>query len=140
MIRPFESADLDRILWIETRAFPKSPYDPATFLYYHRNFPNHFLTFEKENILGYIIFTPGGHIVSLAVAPDHRRRGIGTLLVNECSIRCKGTRPWLEVRRGNLGAQRFYEKLGFRKTAVIPGYYGTEDAYVMEKQLSEENR
>ncbi len=140
MIRPFEPADLDRILWIETRAFPKSPYDPATFLYYHRSFPNHFLTFEEETILGYIIFTPDGHIVSLAVAPDHRRRGIGTRLVNECSIRCESKRLWMEVRRGNLGAQRFYEKLGFQKAAVIPGYYRTEDAYVMEKYSPEKSR
>lgn len=41
-------------------------------------------------IAGYIIFYPQGHIVSIAVHPAYRRRGIGTELVVEvlkCLIR-----------------------------------------------------
>lgn len=134
MIRRFELTDLDEILRIEAQAFPKSAYTVEMFVHFYRRYSGTFLVFEEREIAGYIIFKPDGHIISLAVDPPHRRKGIGTDLMNACESRCKGENLLVEVRKGNVGAQRFYEKLGFQLKSVIRLYYGTEDAYVMEKK------
>ena len=135
MIRRFEPTDLNEILRIEAQAFPKTAYTAEMFLRFHREFRDTFLVLDKGTVLGYIIFAPDGHVVSLAVAHVYRRRGIGTDLMNACESCCRGDRLLVEVREGNMGARRFYRKLGFRLKARIRLYYGTEDAFVMEKRI-----
>jgi len=135
MIRRFERKDLEDVLRIEAMAFPKSSYRPEVFLRYHHILSQTFLLFEEEKVVGYIIFAPDGHVISLAVDPAHRRKGIGTHLMNVCESRCESNILFVEVREGNTRAQRFYEKLGFQRKSRIRLYYGTEDAYVMEKAL-----
>ena len=135
MIRSFELSDLNQILHIEACAFPKTSYTSQMFLRYHHTFPNTFLVIEEGPVLGYIIFTPDGHVISLAVDPSHRRKGIGTQLINACECQFRISRLLVEVREGNIGAQKFYEKLGFQLKSKIRLYYGTEDAYVMEKKI-----
>ncbi|MHC1567948.1 MAG: ribosomal protein S18-alanine N-acetyltransferase [Candidatus Syntropharchaeia archaeon] len=131
MIRKFRKSDLRRILEIEKEAFPKSPYDIFTFSYFYRIYPDFFLVHEEREITGYIIFNPeDGHIASIAVHPDYRRRGIGTKLVEEVFKRT-GRKAYIEVRESNKGAQEFYKKIGFRKKGIISKYYGSEDAIVM---------
>jgi ribosomal-protein-alanine N-acetyltransferase len=105
------------------------------FLRYYRVFRDTFFVLDKVTVLGYIIFAPDGHVVSLAVAQGYRRKGIGTALINTCESCCRGDRLLVEVREGNMGARRFYRKLGFRLKARIRLYYGTEDAFVMEKRI-----
>lgn len=122
---------MDRILEIEAQAFPKSPYNRRLFTSLYRSYPSTFLVYREEEILGYLVYTPEGHIISLAVHPRHRRRGIGTQLVREVFRNSTGEFIWVEVRETNTGAQAFYEKLAFLKKGVIPRYYWTEDAYIM---------
>ena len=131
MIRIFTPADMDGIVEIEAQAFPKSPYSRRIFANLHRSNPTTFLVYEEGEILGYLVYTPEGHIISIAVDPRHRRKGIGTQLVREVFRNSTGELMWVEVRETNTGAQVFYEKLGFLKRGVIPRYYYTEDAYVM---------
>ena len=131
MIRIFTPADMDRILEIEAQAFPKSPYSRRIFMNLYRSNPTTFLVYEEGEILGYLVYTPEGHIISIAIDPRHRRKGIGTQLVREVFRNSTGEFMWVEVRETNAGAQVFYEKLGFRKKGVIPRYYWTEDAYIM---------
>ncbi len=135
MIRRFERKDLEEVLRIEAMAFPKSSYAPELFLRYHHMLSETFLLFEEETVLGYIIFAPDGHVISLAVDPAHRRKGIGTYLMNACESRCESDRLFVEVREGNRPAQEFYERLGFQRKSRVRLYYGTEDAYVLEKEL-----
>ncbi|NIS62647.1 MAG: ribosomal protein S18-alanine N-acetyltransferase [Proteobacteria bacterium] len=134
MIRIFTPSDMDRILEIEAKAFPKSPYSRRIFMSLYRSNPTTFLVFEEEEILGYLIHTLEGHIISIAVEPRYRRKGIGTQLVREVFRNSTGEFIWVEVRETNAGAQVFYEKLGFRKKGVVPNYYWTEDAYIMVRQ------
>jgi len=133
MIKKFNLRFLKEILRIEKKAFPKTPYDMFTFLYYAKLYPDTFLVYMGEfsnKIRGYIIFTPNGHIISVAVDHPLRRKGIGTHLVSKVLIVSKG-KARLEVREGNKVAQMFYEKLGFRQIDVIQECYGDEDAIVM---------
>ena len=122
---------MDRILEIEAQAFPKSPYNRRLFTSLYRSYPSTFLVYREEEILGYLVYTPEGHIISIAVHPRHRRRGIGTQLVREVFRNSTGECIWVEVRKTNTGAQACYEKLAFLKKGVIPRYYWTEDAYIM---------
>jgi len=140
MIRKFTNSDLDAILRIEEEAFPKSPYNEFIFLYYAEAYPDNFLVYtyddagtglsELSEIVGYIIFYPQGHIVSIAVHPAYRRRGIGTELVAEVLKRTRGIAS-VEVRASNEVAKTFYKRLGFSLRTIIPRYYGDEDALVM---------
>jgi len=133
MIRKFKGEDLEEILRIEKTSFPKTPYDELTFIYYVGMYPDNFLVYMEESsdkILGYIIFRPGGHIVSIAVDLPYRRRGIGTKLMQEV-LKVSYGNAMVEVRVSNKIAQMFYKKLGFIGSGSIPGFYENEDAIVM---------
>jgi ribosomal-protein-alanine N-acetyltransferase len=140
MIRPFSFSDLDSILQIESQSFPKSPYDWTTFLNLHRLYPDTFLVYVntnnrggvEEEVLGYLIFVKDGHIISIAVHPRHRRKGIGRKLLQRAMETPQRNRIWAEVRRSNHGAQAFYSKMGFQITGLIPNYYGNEDALIIQ--------
>jgi ribosomal protein S18 acetylase RimI-like enzyme len=57
-----------------------------------------------------------GYISMVAVAPEHRGRGIGTALV-QAAIGQSANITWV-LRADREGVQRFYESLGFQKSGV----------------------
>ncbi len=137
MIRSFSLSDLNSILQIESHSFPKSPYDGMTFLQLHMLHPDTFLVCcnagrATGEILGYIIFSQEGHIISIAVHPLHRRKGIGTRLLRRAMDAPHLQKVWAEVRRSNLGAQAFYANLEFQVVGLVPNYYGNEDALIVQ--------
>ena len=139
MIGPFSLSDLESILQIEKQSFPKSPYDRTTFLNLHYLYPETFLVHvhtipgqKEEQILGYVIFSQDGHVISIAVSPQYRRKGIGTQLLQRVMKTPRIRKVWAEVRRSNQGAQAFYFKMGFRITDRVPNYYGNEDALIIQ--------
>jgi ribosomal-protein-alanine N-acetyltransferase len=76
------------------------------------------------------------HINSFAVAPDWRRRGLATRLLQEVfrDARADGaTAATLEVRSSNVAARALYEKLGFVVEGVRRDYYQAprEDALIL---------
>lgn len=79
------------------------------------------------------------HLNLLAVKPGYRDRGIGRDLVGwlEACARTAGIfEVRVELRLANLGAHRFYERLGYTETGVRQGYYaGVEDARCMTHDL-----
>jgi ribosomal-protein-alanine N-acetyltransferase len=81
-----------------------------------------------------------GHVVSIAVLPEYRRRGIATALMLRAMDAMKNkygaSEVYLEVRVSNEPAIRLYEKLGFTKVRILRGYYlDGEDAYLMAREL-----
>ncbi len=144
-VRRAHRRDIPEITEIEELAFPKSPYPTYVFLYTLSNNPEGFLVAEVHGrVVGYVIFEVRrwlneGHIVSIAVHPEHRRCGIGTILMREAERRirergCDVVR--LEVRESNFPARRFYERLGYRVERREPGYYQDgETAVIMVKRL-----
>jgi ribosomal-protein-alanine N-acetyltransferase len=132
VIRAVCPSDFEQLLTIEVRAFPKSSYDRGMFWSLYQQYPQTFLLAETDRIEGYIVFSQNGHVISMAVAPERRRRGIGTRLLREAIARCAGTPLWLQVRESNLGAQQFYQRLGFQEHRRIRRYYPDgEDAVIM---------
>lgn len=80
------------------------------------------------------------HLLSIAVVPGWRRRGLGRILLERpisAGLMADCAHVVLEVRRGNAPAQRLYESAGFRPVSVRQRYYSDtgEDAIVMMKTL-----
>ena len=74
------------------------------------------------------------HIMTLAVAPDSRRNGIGSqlmLALIDAALDAGAEHLTLELRVSNDSARSLYEKFGFAPVGIRPGYYPDEDALVM---------
>ncbi|HEV3467802.1 MAG TPA: N-acetyltransferase [Pyrinomonadaceae bacterium] len=91
-------------------------------------------------IVGIVEPDATGHITTLGVAPEHRRRQIARrmLLKVEDGFRRRGVRiARLEVRSVNLAAQDLYRKLGYAVTQRLPRYYSNGgDGLLMVKPLN----
>jgi [ribosomal protein S18]-alanine N-acetyltransferase len=142
MIRHFMISDLHPLLDIEHQAFPKSPYDWATFLNLQWIYPQSFLVYverkvteREEQLWGYVVFSLDGHIISLAVHPEKRRKGIGRQLLRSVTHYPQIKKIWAEVRVSNQGAQMFYQRMGFETLGRLPNYYGDEDALIIQRFL-----
>lgn len=138
-IRDCTLADLSEVVSIERQSFDH-PYSLAVFKKYLRAT---FLVAEQEQrIVGYIIGIKMGDktlIVSLAVHPRYRRRGVGTSLVQHLQERLPSSVTEIQVRPSNEGALSFYSALGFERKRVIPRYYANgEDAIVMVRRRGRE--
>jgi ribosomal-protein-alanine N-acetyltransferase len=138
-----QPADLDPVLVIE-RGF-SAPWTREMFGHELRpaDNANHRVALVGAEIVGYVLWwyvADEVHIVNLAVAPAHRRRGIARLLLTEvfgCGRAGGMTIATLEVRAHNEAAIGLYESSGFRTVAIRKSYYADngEDALVMVKDL-----
>lgn len=79
------------------------------------------------------------HINTVAVAHEHRRKGLAMALMRHIldEVAREGIRrATLEVRRSNEAARQLYARLGFTVAAVRPAYYTqpVEDALLMWRE------
>jgi ribosomal-protein-alanine N-acetyltransferase len=94
---------------------------------------------ETGALLGYLIisrYVDAWHVMNVAVAPDQRRRGIASMLLERLFelTAGDGQRGYtLEVRVSNKSAIALYERAGFRRRGIRRGYYtdNREDALIM---------
>ena len=142
-IRAVRQDDIEAVSLLEQASF-NDPY-PSYFLSeLARDNPETFLVLTLNNeIIGYGVvdhWDDHDHLISIAIRPDSRRKGLGEALLVELEKRLSKERPLrLEVRQGNLAAIHLYSKRGFTKTGLAEGYYGDgEDAIIMEKKLLKE--
>ena len=82
-----------------------------------------------------------GHIVSIAVKEHHRGKGVGTMMMqtSQAAMIAKGaTESYLEVRVTNTEAIALYQRLGYKVTGRLEGYYKDgEAALVMAAPLGQ---
>jgi len=142
-IRAVRQDDIDAISLLEEASF-NDPY-PSYFLSeLARDNPETFLVITRNNeIVGYGVvdhWEDHDHLISIAVRPDSRRKGLGEALLVELEKRLSNERPLrLEVRQSNFAAIHLYSKRGFTKTGLAEGYYGDgENAITMEKRFVKE--
>lgn len=141
MLRRCKEKDLNQVLQIERICF-KHPYNHFTFLYFLMKEPDGFYVAEENGrIIGYVISSVKGGkgtIISIAVIPEFRRKGIGSKLMKESLnfLSKKVDHVELQVKVSNIEAISFYRKLGFEEIGLIPNYYpDSEDALVMSKKI-----
>jgi ribosomal-protein-alanine N-acetyltransferase len=145
-VRPLTVAQLDECWRLDLRCFVDGEaYSRETFEYLLTSpeSVSYRAVTPDGTMVGFIvgIVEPDrtGHITTLGVAPEHRRRGIAQqmLLKVEEGFRRRGVRiTRLEVRSVNSGAQDLYQKLGFAVTQRLPRYYSNGgDGLLMIKSL-----
>jgi ribosomal protein S18 acetylase RimI-like enzyme len=143
IIRKFLPEDLDRILEIEYASFSTDAFSKNTFLSLYRRCSDLFFVAEvNEAIAGYMVtctYMKKAKIVSIAVAHDYRRKGIGSLLVKSTFNGIKNlpiTTFELEVKITNYEGICFWKSLGFLPFKIARSYYsdGT-NALVMRKLI-----
>jgi ribosomal-protein-alanine N-acetyltransferase len=146
IFRPMLMADLDKVVAIEKVSMP-SPWSKELFEEeLKRSQANYFVIEEDGTLAGYVGYWEApeeAHIITVAVAPTFRKRGLGKRMMDHFLAYAaqKGARlATLEVREGNEAGRRLYEKCGFRMVAIRKKYYSDnqEDAVVMLKDILEE--
>lgn len=141
-VRAVRKKDMSAIYDIEESTF-KEPYPRSLLDLLAKKYAETFLVAEEEGtIIGYVVasveWDGSGHIISIAVANSHKRRGVGSALASAIlgimkNIGVEEVR--LEVRRSNLAAQTFYKELGFELRSVSKGYYRGEDGYIFTRVI-----
>jgi ribosomal-protein-alanine N-acetyltransferase len=145
-LRPMEDADVAEVADLEQRTF-QSPWSARAFR--HELERNAFarcyvLRTAADALAGYAcVWHLEGELLinNVAIAPAHRRRGLGRgllsrLLEDGRAAGCR--RALLEVRPSNEGARRLYGRMGFREVGRRRGYYSDgEDALVLAAGLGE---
>jgi ribosomal-protein-alanine N-acetyltransferase len=142
-IRPFQPRDLDRILKIEQDSFGPDAWDRELFLEYFRRCPDLFLVAQRPRKIGGYIITcigsKGAELVSIAVDPGDRLRGLGRAMLDQTRAQLRSRRVntwWLMVAIANEPAIHFYENYGFERRRRSKGYYGAgRDAWRMKFSL-----
>jgi ribosomal-protein-alanine N-acetyltransferase len=152
LIRDCKPSDFTDIQSIEDASFPEDPYPPFVFRSIYSGPGRIFrvATLQKK-IIGYSIvkveiaksYEMNSHLVSLAVNPSARNRGIGCKLMQDAILRTKAEYPncqtmALEVRTDNKEAVSLYKKFGFEERNKISNYYGDgKDALFMILRLEQ---
>lgn len=154
IIRRCDPSDIIPVMEINLKTLPEHYSD-----YFYESLlaelPEAFIVAEVEKkLVGYIMckieygfsnfkklgFVKKGHVVSVAVLPEYRNKGIGKALVEEsiAGVKLKKSDElYLEVRCSNTDAIRLYEKLGFSTKQRLKAYYRDgEDAYLMAIEFS----
>ncbi|MGD0329344.1 MAG: ribosomal protein S18-alanine N-acetyltransferase [Nitrososphaeria archaeon] len=142
LLRRCSLSDLDEVEKVEIASFSK-PFSRYMFYFLLKNYPEGFIVVDDGGrITGYVAYSVSGgkgSIVSIAVLPDYRRRGIGQMLVDYAveDLRKKVGYLELQVNVSNVAAINFYKKNNFVLVETISQYYPDGgDAYLMRKMLN----
>lgn len=151
IIREASYSDFERIVEIERKCFTRdTAYSKRQLKYLLTKANSDCLTMNIERSLSgfiLILYKKGSRVAGIEtinVDPALQGKGIGTSLLEAAEENMKSNgieKVRLEVSVGNQVAIRFYEKAGFRKTALLKDYYfyehhGCRDAYRMVKELT----
>jgi [ribosomal protein S18]-alanine N-acetyltransferase len=147
-LRPYTPADFETLFTIDQACYPRG-------IAYSRRTLRELLSepgaecvvaeIGAENVLaGFLIAESEGdrgHIVTLDVVEEHRRFGIGTVLLDAAERRLQsiGVRNvFLETATNNTAGVAFWKRHGYHTVGLAPRYYlGRVDAHLMRKDLTE---
>ncbi len=142
MIRQMTKTDIPQVVAIEELCF-SMPWSAQGFFDTLERPDTLFLVYtEDAQICGYVGLYQSfeeGEITNVAVDPAKRRCGIARQLLQALDAQAKArgiAKIFLEVRVSNQPAIALYEKQGYERIAMRPGFYSRprEDALVMRKQ------
>ncbi|GAA4663367.1 ribosomal protein S18-alanine N-acetyltransferase [Bartonella pachyuromydis] len=106
-----------------------------------------FLIENPEQIIGFCLcrlILDEAEIITIAVHPHFRRKGIGTFLIDSTLRHLHNERAiklFLEVEEINLSALKLYHRFQFKQISKRPAYYQTKNssgnAIVMQKTFQQ---
>lgn len=161
LISPMHLNDIPQVLAIDQLSFPQ-PWSEQSYRFeLQENGRAHFIVAHpaeallgpawldrllgrgpRRQVVGYAglwVVADEGHINTLAVHPEWRRRNIGERLLQaalDIALALNAASATLEVRVSNLAAQRLYLKFGFVEVGRRKRYYRDgEDALLMTRTL-----
>jgi ribosomal-protein-alanine N-acetyltransferase len=143
-LRPYEQNDFRALHRLDQSCFPAGiAYSRMTLHYFlSRSSAHGVVALDGKKIVGFILTEvnpPLAHTITLDVAEDHRRHGVGSALLteNEKTLALHSVRHVLiETAIDNQAAVAFWQRHGYRIEAVLKRYYlGRIDAYEMRKIL-----
>jgi ribosomal-protein-alanine N-acetyltransferase len=154
VVRRAEQSDLIPVMEINLKTLPEH-YSDYFYESLMAELPEAFLVAEiGGKHVGYIMckteygfsnfkklgFVKKGHVVSIAVLDEHRRKGIGKVLAEEALFGVRSRKCdelYLEVRCSNTDAVKLYEKMRYAIKQKLKTYYRDgEDAYLMAIELN----
>jgi [ribosomal protein S18]-alanine N-acetyltransferase len=139
--------DLDRLYEIETECFRREAFTRTQIAQLLSGYNSIALIARVEGqIIGFVIGeiyvdrrVLQGHICTIEILPNFRRRGIGEKLLQEIEelFKQKGVKASaLEVREDNVPAIELYRKLGYEKIGRLRNYYGETHGLYLGKTLT----
>lgn len=98
---------------------------------------------NSSRILGFVVAhmnrSRGGHVITIDVIPQGRRRGVGSALLKAAEQRLQSagcTSVRLETAVDNISALTFYKRHSYSVSRTVAHYYPNGvDAFVMRKDL-----
>ncbi len=151
VLRKSTVEDLEQVMNINLVSLPEN-YSSFFFADVYAHFPDTFIVADLDGkIVGYIMcriesgfsnfhLTKKGHVISLAVLPEYRNKGVGYAILTE-AMKIMATsygakECFLEVRVSNTAAINLYKKAGLKTEKTLKNYYADgENAYIMSKKL-----
>jgi len=146
-LRDVHWTDIEQLAQLERELFADGAWSQQTWWAELAGRPRRDYVAEVEGaeVLGYAGLDHGGDVadvMTIAVAPSARGRGLGRRLLDELETRARAGRAasvMLEVRADNAAAIGLYDRAGYTVVSTRRRYYqpGDIDALVMRKILSD---
>jgi len=142
-VRGMRLKDIDAVYEIEKASF-STPWSKDSFIREIRDnlLAKYFVVVYNDKLVGYggmWLIIDEAHITNIAIHPDYRGKGLGSLLLEAMIDYARQSNIFkmtLEVRRSNTKAISLYKKHGFKECGIRPKYYtdNGEDAIIMWRE------
>lgn len=142
-IRKMRREDIAAVAALEKKIFPDAWSENAILETWKQRQTMLLIALEDREVIGYLILyfvLEDGEIARIAVADEHRRKGVAGKMLRELALLCRENgvnRLMLDVRESNEAARAFYVKQGFEIDGVRKNYYSNpvENAVLMSVPL-----
>jgi ribosomal-protein-alanine N-acetyltransferase len=142
-LRGLEARDIGAVLSIQSAALEAAQWKREAYEAILNGGSERLIVAERSPTLlgfaGYRVIAPEAELLNLAVLPQFRGQGIGARLLQEvirAARECGASDLFLEVREGNRGALRLYEKFGFQIASRRSDYYRDPPANALTLRCS----
>lgn len=147
MVQYASAGNLERLYTIEKECFSNEAFTKRQISQFLTDYNSvSLIAIDDDQIVGFIIAiiyperrSSSGHVITLDVSLSHRRKGVGTMLLEEMEsiFIQKGVQvSVLEVREDNVPALSLYGKLGYREAGRLRNYYKNAHGIYLRKALT----
>ena len=126
----------DEIANLHKLCFPNKPWSASDFADLKKSGCE--IIASQNSFIVYRCVADEAEIITIGVAPNARRNGIGSALLTiiEKNIKNQGVNKiFLEVASNNIAGKKLYENNGYKVVGIRPKYYDGIDAVLLAKDL-----